>query len=174
MKHRTMTNEIVAAAADGIPFEDRKKKKVDTTPPTEKQEKFAKVYVETGSPIKALTEAYPDNVGKYRNQDAWKLLRNPKIRDLIEQIQQDCRAKFVTLAPEMLEALEDMARSADSEKVRLQAIIEILDRSGLKPPEKVELSALGVFGSASVSDIKQMVKEGIEGAILTDGKSNSN
>jgi phage terminase small subunit len=130
---------------------------------TENQREFAKKYVELGSPTEAYRQAYPNFQGKYISQEAWRLLKNPKIRDLIDQIQQDVRARFVLMAPEALERLENLAKDADSEKVRLEANKEILDRAGLKPPEKVELSHLGIFGGTSLEEVKDIIRSNIEG-----------
>jgi len=132
--------------------------------PTPNQRKFAEEIVRLGEdkPLAAFKLAYPNQTGKYMSQSAWKLLRNPNIRELIEEIQQTCRSQFVTLAPEAIDRLIDLAKNAASEKVRLQANIEILDRAGLKPPDKVELSHIGVFGDLSPDKIKDMIKRNLE------------
>lgn len=129
--------------------------------PTESQLAFAKDVVETG--YKNITEsyrkAYPKASEKWASQEAYQLLRNPKIKALIEQIQQDIRSKFVLLAPAALERLEDLAENADSEKVKLAANLELLDRGGLGKPQKIELSLPGIFGSADPEEIKKSIRE---------------
>ena len=129
--------------------------------PTEKQLAFARDLVETNfSNITAsYRKAYPNASERWISQDAYQLLRNPKIKSLVEQIQQDTRSKFILLAPAALHRLEDLAENADSEMVKLKANQEILDRAGLRAPDKVELSLPGVFGDANPEDIKRMIKD---------------
>jgi len=69
------------------------------------------------------------------------------------------RAKFVELAPEALERIEALARDATQEKVKLQANLEILDRAGLAAPQRVEISAIGIFGEAKVEDIAAIIRQ---------------
>lgn len=128
--------------------------------PTDQQLAFAKDVVETNfdNITESYRKAYPNAASKYASQEAYRLLRNKHIKTLIEQIQQDMRSKFVLLAPAALERLEDLAENADSEKVKLEANKEILDRAGLKAPDKVELSLPGVFGSADPEDIKKAIR----------------
>lgn len=131
-----------------------------TWEPTEHQLAFAKNVVETNfeNITESYRKAYPKASAKWAQQDAHQLMRNPKVKALIEQIQQDTRSKFVLLAPAALERLEDLAENADSEVVKLKANQEILDRAGFRAPDKVELSLPGVFGEASPEAIKAMIK----------------
>jgi hypothetical protein len=147
---------------------DLEKKKRGRKSLTQAQETFAKAFASTGRLTESYRLAYPNNHGQYVYRDASRLLKNPKIQETIEKIQQDCRAQFIFMAPTALERLEDLAINAGSEKVKLQANVEILDRAGLKPPEKVELSHLGAFGAASLEEIKEMIRANIEGS--TKGK----
>jgi len=128
--------------------------------PTEKQLAFAKDVVETNfdNITESYRQAYPDASAKWAAQEAYKLMRNPKVKGLIEQIQQDTRSKFVLLAPAALHRIEDLAENADSEMVKLKANQEILDRAGLRAPDKIELALPGVFGDASPDAIKAMIK----------------
>jgi hypothetical protein len=127
--------------------------------PTENQLSFAKDVVETNfeNITESYRKAYPNS--KWATQDAYKLLRNPRIKGLIEQISQDVRAKFTLLAPEALQRIQDLAENADSEKVKLAANLEILDRGGFRAPDKVELSLPGIFGDANPEAIKKMIKD---------------
>ena len=132
--------------------------------PSVNQTAFVQKFVEQGlkNPLEAFKAAYPNAKGKFLSQDAQKLLRDPRIKDMIDQIQQDCRAQFVIIAPEALERLEELAEGAESEMVKLKANIEILDRGGLGAPQKVELQHLGVFGTMGVDEIKEIVRKNIE------------
>ena len=129
--------------------------------PTENQLNFAKDVLETNfeNITSSYKKAYPNCAEKWASQEAYRLLRNPRIKSLIEQIQQDIRSKFILLAPGALERLLDLSENADSEKVKLQASIEILDRAGLKAPDKVELSLPAIFGDADPEKIKQMIRD---------------
>jgi phage terminase small subunit len=129
--------------------------------PTEAQKVFAANVVVTNfeNITESYRKAYPNASDKWASQDAYKLLRNPKIKGLIEQIAQDMRMKFTLLAPEAMARLAELAENADSEKVKLSANLEILDRAGLRAPDKIELSLPGVFGDASPEAIKAMIKD---------------
>ena len=131
-----------------------------TWEPTDQQIEFAKDLVATNfdNITESYRKAYPKASDKWASQEAYALLRNKHIKTLIEQIQQDMRAKFTLLAPAALERLEDLAENADSEMVKLKANQEILDRAGLKAPDKVELSLPGVFGDAKPDDIRAMIR----------------
>ena len=128
--------------------------------PTENQLAFAQNVVESNfhNVTESYRQAYPNASEKWASIEAYRLMRNPKIKGLIEQIQQDTRSKFILLAPAALERLEELAENADSEMVKLKANQEILDRAGLRAPDKVELSLPGVFGDASPDAIKQMIR----------------
>jgi hypothetical protein len=80
------------------------------------------------------------------------------------------RARFVLIAPEAQERLENLSKTAISEHVRLQANLEILDRAGLDSPKKVELSGLGVFGDAKPDDLKDLIKRKCEEETPADDK----
>lgn len=129
--------------------------------PTDNQKAFVEDVIETS--FKNITEsyrkAYPESHTKYASVEAYRLLRNPKIKALIEQIQHDLRQKFVLVAPEALQKLIELSQSADSEKVQLEASLELLDRAGLVKVQKVEFSPLGVFGSLDPEDIKKQIRE---------------
>lgn len=140
---------------------DEQEKKERSWEPTPSQLSFAEDVVATNynNITESYRKAYPNASAQYASQSAHELMRNPHIRTLIEQISQDLRAKFTLLAPEALARLEDLAENADSEKVKLAANIEILDRAGLKAPDKVELSLPGVFGDANPEEIKRRIRE---------------
>ena len=128
--------------------------------PTEAQLNFAKDVV--SSNFENITEsykkAYPNASAKWASQEAYQLLHNRHIKSLIEQIQQDIRSKFTLVAPAAFDQLIDLAENADSEKVKLTAILEILDRGGFTKPNRVELELTGVFGSASPEDIRDEIR----------------
>jgi len=130
--------------------------------PTDAQRRFAEEYVRTGELVDSYRKAYPNNTGKYLRQDAWRLLNHPKIQELVEKLQADCRSMFVVVAPAALERVIELAANADSEKVKLQANLELLDRAGLGAAQKVELQHLGIFGAASTDMLRDLIRKNIE------------
>ena len=132
--------------------------------PNVKQTKFAQIYAETNDAILAYKTAYPENASKakYLNSAAYHKLDNPKIKSLIEEIQQGLRAQYIMLAPEALQNLVDLANNAESEKVKLEANRAILEGAGMRPPQQVELKQVGIFGSASPEDIRDLIRRQLE------------
>ncbi len=129
------------------------------------QRKFAEVYAVTNDPIKAYREAYGEeraNNAKYLLSTALHKLDNPKIKALVEEIQQGVRAQFVIMAPDAFKNLVDLANNAESEKVRLEANKEILYGAGFKPPEEVQLKHVGIFGDMSLDEMREMIRRRIE------------
>ncbi len=114
-----------------------------------------------------LTEAYRmafpgkkhyKNIGVY----AYQLAKNPKVREQIAIIQEAVRLHIVAEAPAALSRLIDLAENAESEKVRFEANRDLLDRAGLKPPARVESIHVGLFGSASAEDLRQLIRNKLE------------
>jgi hypothetical protein len=118
---------------------------------------------------KAQVEAYkaaynPDPsmpVEKIRTY-ARQILSHPKIKGLVEELQQGMRYQFVIMSPAAMFRLEELALNAVSEKVKLQANLEILDRGGMKPPERVEITHSGIFGEASLEDVRSILKKNLD------------
>lgn len=135
--------------------------------PTPQQRAFVEDVVATNGEnvSESYRKAYPNAANKYAGVESYRLMRNKHIKGLIEQIQQDMRAKFILLAPVAMDRLEELAENADNERVKLDANLQILDRAGLRPPEKVEISGLGVFGSVDPEDIKKQIREKQEAII---------
>jgi F0F1-type ATP synthase delta subunit len=70
------------------------------------------------------------------------LLKNPKVRQYLEELQKERRERVINklaiYAETAVVELFQLAMSAQSESVRMQAMKDILDRSGYKPTDKVE------------------------------------
>jgi hypothetical protein len=128
--------------------------------PTVQQTKFSQIYAETNDAILAYKLAYPENASKtkYVSSNAYHKLDNPKVKALIDEIQQGLRAQFIMLAPDALDQLVNLANNAESEKVKLEANKEILYGAGLRPPEQIEMKQVGMFGGASPEDIRDMIR----------------
>ena len=130
---------------------------------TEGQMKFASE-VSKGTGVGAAYKmAYPDaaesrHISTYAN----RLIKNPKVRQQIEILQQAARLKFLIDAPRAAEKMIDLSRSAKSEKVQLEATKDVLNRGGLQPPQRVETIHVGIFGSASQDDIRNLLRKRIE------------
>jgi len=107
--------------------------------------------------------AFPDSkesasVHTYAN----KLINDPKVRQQIELLQQAARMRFLMDAPRAAEKLIELSTESKSEKVQLEATKDILNRAGLQPPQRVETVHVGIFGSASQDDIRNLLRQRIE------------
>lgn len=116
----------------GAKFPNRKKAK--RTPVfTRKQRKWADIYMETGNQQEAAIEAYeitPEtpNWRAYATVLGSKNRKNPIIQQYM-QSSVDIASKTIT----------DLAQNAENERVRLSAAQDILDRLGLKAPDRIEI-----------------------------------
>ena len=91
-----------------------------------------------------------------------RLIKNPKVRQQIELLQQAARMKFIIDAPRASEKMIELSKNAKSEKVQLEATKDILNRGGLQPPQRVETIHVGIFGSASQDDIRNLLRRQLE------------
>lgn len=66
---------------------------------------------------------------------AYELQRNPKV---INAIQAETGKRIGQLAPLAVSVIQELATSAQSAYVRLQAAQDLLDRAGFKPPDRVD------------------------------------
>jgi hypothetical protein len=134
---------------------------------TEGQERFCQLIAAnpSGTLTSAYSEAYvisrleSDNISWLAN----KLYTKPEIKARIEAIQQQCRVRFIDLAPKAIDNIQEMADNCKNEMVRLKANQEILHQSGLIPPTRVEAIHVGVFGQASAEDIRALIRRNLEG-----------
>jgi phage terminase small subunit len=98
---------------------------------TGKQESFIESYCQTGNATKAAVQAgYSEATAKQQGH----VLKNKfkrEIEDRIKKMVQDS-------VPAAMSQISQLAQTATSEQVRLAASRDILDRAGLKPPERVE------------------------------------
>lgn len=58
--------------------------------------------------------------------------------------------------------MKDLARNAKAERVKLDANLELLDRGGMKAPQRVENLQIGIFGSLEADDLKAILKKNLE------------
>lgn len=105
---------------------------------TEQQIKFAESYLQFNNATTAAIKAgYSEKTAASQGS---RLLKNVKIRELIDsmrtQRQEAVANKLASYAADIVPELYELAKTAESESVRLQAMKDILDRGGFKPVEK--------------------------------------
>lgn len=125
--------------------------------------KFAVLVGNKVGPTDAYRIAFPEkkqykNLGVY----AYQLAKNPKVREQIAIIQEAVRLQIIAETPSALARIIDLAENAESEKVRLEANKDLMDRGGLKPPQRVETLHVGLFGSANEEDIRLVIRNRLE------------
>mgnify|MGYP003644949736 CR=1 FL=1 len=124
----------------------------------DRQEAYCRHFVERGGAATVAMElaGYDDDgSSKFRVQLS-RLRHNPAIRDRIHQI---TREAFTSDAVEARECLLQLIRTARSEKVRLDAARDLLDRAGHKPLETL----LTMNASAALDETE--LKEKISGLL---------
>ena len=135
---------------------------------TEGQERFAQLVAQDPKLplVSAYSEAYVIERDKLESDNvAWiasRLYNSPKIKARIEVIQQQCRTRFIDLAPKAIDQIENLSNNGKNEMVRLKAAQEILHQSGLIPPTRVEAVHVGIFGQASAEDVRAILRKNLE------------
>lgn len=107
---------------------------------TERQLKFADFYLDLSNGTQAAIKAGYGEAGAHT--EASRLLKNIKVMAYIES-EREARKKAIQnklakYAEDAVILLYDLAKTSDSDSVRLQAIKDIMDRAGHKPVDKVE------------------------------------
>jgi phage terminase small subunit len=99
------------------------------------QEKFVESYCLTGNATKAaLMAGYSENTAKQKGYE----LKNKLSKEIADRT-----GKLISdMLPSALNELRFLMEEATSESVKLGAIKDILDRSGLKPVEKTEVTTV--------------------------------
>ncbi|SMQ86833.1 Phage terminase, small subunit [Bacillus sp. OV166] len=107
---------------------------------TDKQKKFVEIYIEISNGHKAAVIAGYAEIGA--SQEAYRLLRNPRVKEYIDELEKERRERIQNRLAAMVEQavkkMFELATTAESESVRLAAIKDILDRAGYKATNKVE------------------------------------
>jgi phage terminase small subunit len=120
----------------------------------DRQEAYCRFYVENGGNISKAAElaGYEDGeTSKFRVQ-LHRLKHNPAVRDRIHQI---TREAFTGDAVEARECLLQLIRNARSEKVRLDAARDLLDRAGHKPLET--LLTMSASAALDETELKEKI-----------------
>lgn len=100
---------------------------------TSKQDKFIDSYCLTGNATKAAEMAGYSKATAKQQGYTLKNQFSGEIGERMKRMIQDC-------VPGALAQINDLAGTADSEGVRLNACKDILDRAGFKPVDKQEVS----------------------------------
>lgn len=114
-----------------------------------RQRKFAQEYWVTGNGTQSAIKAgYSE---KTAHVQASNLLKHPKIKILIKELEEESRAllqqQFARDAIEARKIMFNIMRDDDApENVRLSAAKDFLDRAGYKPVEKSEVDNKGDLG----------------------------
>ena len=125
--------------------------------------KFASLIAGGVAIPEAYKQAFPDkSSSKWVAVNAYRLAKNKKIRDYIDTIQQATRLQIILEMPNVFDRVKKLAEGAESERVQLDANLELWDRGGLKAPQRVESVQIGVFGSLDPEDMKKLIKEKLE------------
>lgn len=107
---------------------------------TERQYKFVQFYLDLNNGTAAAIKAGYAESGAH--VEASRMLRNPKIAAALKAIKEERREavmnRLANMAAEAVTELYEIAMNSESDKVRVAALKDILDRSGYKPVEKRE------------------------------------
>ena len=98
---------------------------------TDKQAAFVKEVALTGNGTQSAIKA------GYSTKTAYQKAHQLKAQFAIE-IENETRRLMASAVPGALAQIVDLESHATSEQVRLQAAKDILDRAGLKPPDRIE------------------------------------
>lgn len=103
-------------------------------PLTELQDRFVDAYVANGGRIeKAAIEAgYSETSARTLGS---RLAKDPRI---LQEIYRRTVEQIALAAPKALATVERLATTARSEKVQLEAAADLLNRAGIKAPDKVD------------------------------------
>lgn len=153
----TTSDEQINKEANNLP--------VDTEKPilSEKNFRFASLIASGKSAPEAYKEVFPERASsKWMAANAYALAKNPKIKEHIDTIQQATRLQIVLELPDALDRVKVLAKDAKQERVRLDANLQILDRGGMKAPQKVESIQIGIFGSLNPDDMKEILRSNLK------------
>ena len=112
---------------------------------TSKQDKFIDSYCLTGNATKAAEMAGYSKTSAKQQGHTLKNQFSGEIGERMKRMIQDC-------VPGALAQINDLAGTAESEGVRLNACRDILDRAGFKPVDKQEVSHVE---STSTDELKK-------------------
>ena len=106
----------------------------ESLPLTEKQDAFCDEYVANGGRGTSAAKA-AGYAEKSAHVEANRLLKNPLI---LQEIYKRTALAVGAAAPRALMTIIEMSSNAKSDYVKLEASRDLLDRAGLKAPEKID------------------------------------
>ena len=131
------------------------KKIKDVTP---RQKIFCDEYLETGLKAKSAKKAY--NIGGKGGKTTKKDQDNTASSMAKVTLQKDAVIKYLKdNAKGASSRIVELSKSAVNEHVRLSSNRDILDRSGFKPKEEIELKSIRIDISKEVADKYQVKKD---------------
>jgi phage terminase small subunit len=110
---------------------------------TEKQDKFIEHYCRTGNATQSAIHAGYSEKGAVQAGHRLKKQFNDQIQERVKRMVQD-------MVPASLSAIQTLIDQGESESVRLAAAKDILDRSGLKPVEKIETTNIDAMSDEEI------------------------
>ena len=128
---------------DTIPYKPPKKKRTRRKLKrlTDQEKKFARSYAMHLDTARAVKEAgYQFERDRDYSAYGRQLMDRPRVEKEIEKQQERVENLLAKKVEKMLTLLSDLAESADSETVKLNAIKDWLDRAGYKPIERKEIN----------------------------------
>lgn len=101
---------------------------------TDRQDAFIDAYVTNGGRIEAAAIEAGYSEASARTLGS-RLMKDDKV---LAEIYRRTVNRVAVLAPRALNTVEVLATSARSEKVRLEAAADLLNRAGLKAPDRID------------------------------------
>ena len=103
-------------------------------PLTELQDRFIDAYVTNGGAIEkaAIDAGYSEASARTLGS---RLLKDDKV---LQEIYRRTVGRVAVMAPRALGIVDQLAQSSRSDKVRLEAAMDLLNRAGLKAPERID------------------------------------
>jgi phage terminase small subunit len=122
---------------------------------TDKQAEFVRQFALTGNATQsAISAGYSERTSYQKGHQ----LRYQFTRE----IEEEARRLMQLAVPGALAQVVDLAASAQSEAVRLQAAKDILDRAGLKPTERIENITVEKSTDELRKELAQLMGVGME------------
>ena len=110
---------------------------------TEKQDKFIEHYCRTGNDTQSAIYAGYYEKGAVQSGHRLKKQFNDQIQERVKRMVQD-------MVPASLSAIQALIDQGESESVRLAAAKDVLDRAGLKPVEKTEVTNIEAMSDEEI------------------------
>lgn len=101
---------------------------------TELQDKFIDAYVSNGGRIEAAAIEAGYSEASARTLGS-RLVKDDRV---LAEIYRRTVGRVAVTAPKALHIVEQLAQSSRSDKVRLEAAMDLLNRAGLKAPERID------------------------------------